>query len=182
MQSLENTKQSWVRAAALLLPISLVAATQALAGPGGRDECWMTGGGSIFSTLYGGQPRITHGFELRCNLSRNSNLQVNDHAVGGWSFHLEELTAAICIDDPAITPNPPDASFDTFVGEGVGRCKNVGGQERACVIRFTFTDGGEVGGCIRDTAIIEVRDFDDLPLISVSDGYVNCGNHQAHSN
>jgi hypothetical protein len=141
----------------------------------------MTGGGSIFSTLYGGQPRITHGFELRCDLARNSNLQINDHAVGGWSFHLEELTAAICIDDPAITPNPPDATFDTFVGEGIGRCKNVGGQERACVIRFTFTDGGEPGGCVRDAAVIEVRDFDDLPLISVSDGYVDCGNHQAHS-
>lgn len=175
-----DSKRNLIRAAALLLPATLLAAS-ALAAPGGRANCWMTGGGSIFSTLYGGEPRITHGFELRCDLRRNSNLQVNDHAVGGWDFHLLELTAAICIDDPAITPNPPDADFDTFVGEGIGRCKNVGGQERACVARWTFTDGGERGGCIRDTAVIEVRDFDDNVLISVSDGYVDCGNHQAHS-
>lgn len=180
MQSIKHNKQSLIRAA-LLLPVSLAAAT-AIAGPGGgaRNDCWMTGGGSIFSLQYGGQPRITHGFVVRCDGSK-SNLQVNDHADSGWNFHLADLTAAICIDDPALEPNPPDANFDTFVGEGVGTCKNVGGESRGCVIRFTFTDGGEIGGCVRDTAIIEVRDFDDNPLISVSDGYVSCGNHQAHS-
>src|SRR5690349_25157664 len=119
-----------IRVLALLLPIGLVAASSAVAG--GRSNCWMTGGGSIFSLAYGGDPGITHGFELRCDLSRNSNLQVNDHAVGGWDFHLKQLTSAVCIDDPAITPNPPDANFDTFIGEGTGVCRNVGGQSVAC--------------------------------------------------
>jgi hypothetical protein len=169
-----------IRVLALLLPIGLVAASSAVAA--GRSNCWMTGGGSIFSMAYGGDPRITHGFELRCDLSRNSNLQVNDHAVGGWSFHLKQLTSAVCIDDPAITPNPPDANFDTFIGEGTGVCRNVGGQSVACVARWVFTDGGERGGCIRDTAIIEVVDANtSATLIQVSDGYVDCGNHQAHS-
>lgn len=179
---MNTKKRNLSRLAALLLPLGLVVATQALAAPGSRANCWMTGGGSIFSLAYGGEPRITHGFELRCDLRRNSNLQINDHAVGGWDFHLLELTGAICIDDPAIEPNPPDASFDTFVGEGTGRCRNVGGVERACVARWTFTDGGERGGCVRDTAIIEVVDaLNNDVLISVSDGYVDCGNHQAHS-
>jgi hypothetical protein len=142
----------------------------------------MTGGGSIFATQYGGEPRITHGFELRCDLRRNSNLQINDHAAGGWDFHLVDLTNAICLDDPAITPNPPDADFDTFVGEGVGRCKNTGGVEVNCYIAFTFTDGGERGGCIRDGASLEVRSNEtDEVLISAYNEYLDCGNHQAHS-
>jgi hypothetical protein len=178
---LKNNKRNLSRAAALVVPLALVTTMQALAAPGGRLNCWMTGGGSIFATQYGGEPRITHGFELRCDLSRNSNLQINDHAVGGWAFHLEDLTSAICIDDPAITPNPPDAEFDTFVGEGDGICRNTAGQARSCTIRFTFTDGGERGGCIRDGATLEVRDLNNVLLISAFNEYLDCGNHQAHS-
>jgi hypothetical protein len=171
-----------VRFAALLLPIALVAGSGTVAANGGGfSRGWMTGGGSIFSLAYGGDPRITHGFELRCDL-RRSNLQINDHAVGGWDFHLKDLTSAICMDDPAIEPNPPDASFDTFIGEGTGVCRNTGGQSVACVARWIFTDGGERGGCVRDTAVIEVVDANtNDTLIEVSDGYVDCGNHQAHS-
>ncbi len=145
----------------------------------GRSNCWMTGGGSIFDaagnrTDYSG--RVTHGFVLHCDPRNSDNLQINDHA-SGQSFHLEDLTSAICIDDPAIEPNPPDAVFDTFVGEGTGRCKQ---PDRDCTARWTFTDGGEVGGCLRDTAVIEVSDANGV-VFSVS-GDVDCGNHQAHSN
>jgi hypothetical protein len=98
-----------------------------------------------------------------------------DH-VTGQSFHLDTLTGAICQDDPSIEPNPPDATFDTFTGQGTGRCKQ---PDRPCTVTFTFTDGGERGGCVRDTALIEVRDADGV-VFSVS-GDVDCGNHQAHT-
>jgi hypothetical protein len=144
----------------------------------GRFECWMTGGGSIFETDgnvvdYSG--RVTHGFVVHCDPRNSDNLQVNDHA-SGQSFHMEELTSATCIDDPNLEPNPPDASFDTFVGEGTGRCKQ---PDRDCTVQFIFTDGGEVGGCVRDTALITVSDANGV-VFSVS-GDVDCGNHQAHS-
>ncbi len=144
-----------------------------------RQDCWMTGGGSIFDTAgnqvdYEG--RVTHGFVLHCDPRNSDNLQINDHE-SGQSFHLLNLDTAICIDDPGIEPNPPDALFDTFVGEGTGRCKQ---PDRACTARWTFTDGGERGGCLRDTAVIEVSDAGGI-VFSVS-GDVDCGNHQAHSN
>jgi len=149
----------------------------------GRPDCWMTGGGSIFpfNVQYGGDDRITHGFVVHCTPRNSDNLQVNDHATGN-SFHMTNLESAICIDDPAIEPNPPDASFDTFVGQGTGRCNlaGQGGPGVPCTVRFTFTDGGERGGCLRDTAIIEVRDENGNVVISVA-GDVDCGNHQAHS-
>ena len=144
-----------------------------------RSQCWMTGGGSIFAAEYGGGQRFTHGFQLDCVPRRNDTLQVNDHGTG-WNFHLDDVTSAICIDDPGLEPNPPEASFDTYVGQGNGICRNVGGEARSCWATWTFTDGGEIGGCLRDTAIIEVRDNDDNLLIGVS-GDVDCGNHQAHS-
>ena len=144
-----------------------------------RSQCWMTGGGSIFATEWGGEQRFTHGFQLDCEPRRNDTLQINDHGTG-WNFHLDEVIAAICIDDPGISPNPPDAEFDTYVGQGNGICRNVGGEARSCWAMWTFTDGGGIGGCLRDTAIIEVRDEDGNLLIGVS-GDVDCGNHQAHS-
>ena len=159
-----------------LLAVAMLT-TVVLAAP--RSGCWMTGGGSILATEYGGQPRITHGFELDCVPRNSDNLQVNDHGTG-WSFHLGNVDSAICIDDPAISPNPPDATFDTYVGRGTGICRNVGGESRSCTARWTFTDGGEVGGCLRDTAIVEVRDENGNELIAIS-GDVDCGNHQAHS-
>jgi hypothetical protein len=63
----------------------------------------MTGGGSIFDTTgsevaYTG--RTTHGFEIHCDTR---------------------------FDDPTISPNPPDASFDTFVGVGVGKYNGTPG-------------------------------------------------------
>ena|SRR2546423_2890214 len=139
----------------------------------GKDNCWMTGGGSIFDVDYGG--RVTHGFVLHCVPRNSDNLEIVDHA-SGQSFHLEQVTSAICQDDPAIDPNPPDATFDTFTGEGTGRCKQ---PDRPCTATWTFTDGGEPGGCVRDTALIEVRDANGI-VFSVS-GDVDCGNHQAHS-
>jgi len=118
---------------------------------------------------------VTHGFVLHCDPRRSDNLQVVDHYINE-SFHLQELWSAHCSDDPGIEPNPPDALFDTITGVGFGRCRQ---PARDCVVYFTFTDGGEPGGCVRDTADIQVFDDDGL-VISVT-GDVDCGNHQAHS-
>jgi len=165
-------KSTWVVAGGLALTLGVGVAFAV------RSNCWMTGGGSIFDengeVVYGG--RVTHGFVLHCEPRNSDNLQVNDH-VSGQSFHLEEVTSANCSDDPGIEPNPPDAFFDTYVGTGTGRCKQ---PERPCTIRWTFTDGGEPGGCVRDTAFIEVSDAGGVVFTITGD--VDCGNHQAHSN
>jgi hypothetical protein len=145
-----------------------------------RSNCWMTGGGSIFDqrgeVVYEG--RITHGFEVHCSPRRSDNLEINDH-VSGQSFHMEDLLSANCSDDPTIEPNPPDAFFDTFQGYGRGRCKQ---PDRPCEVYFTFTDGGERGGCLRDTASILVREIGSGTTVISITGDVDCGNHQAHSN
>lgn len=177
---LRNEQKWFIMAVAVSLAVSLGGLNPSSVLAGRRSNCWMTGGGSIFEVDYGGDPRVTHGFVLHCNPRNSDNLQINDHG-SGWSFHLITLLQAICTDDAAIEPNPPDATFDTFTGQGPGRCKNAGGEERACTATWIFTDGGEPGGCVRDTAIIEVVDNDGNTLISVSEGNVDCGNHQAHS-
>jgi hypothetical protein len=184
-------KRRLLKSAVLVLAMSLVvtaylggiAPSPALAGGGAGHggpfkDCWMTGGGSIFDRYeYGG--RVTHGFVLHCTPRNSDNLQIVDHAIN-TSFHLQTLTSATCEDNPAIEPNPPDATFDTFMGVGTGRCKQPGGIDFPCTATWTFTDGGEVGGCVRDTALIVVRDENGAEVFSVS-GDVDCGNHQAHS-
>ena len=148
---------------------------------------WMTGGGSIFypngkDLAYGGQigsdGRVTHGFVVHCTPRHSDNLEIVDHSTG-LNFHLLDLTATACTDDPTIEPNPPDAAFDTFEGWGNGRCKSVSGRWQPCSIHFVFTDGGERGGCLRDTAYILIKDQSDNTLLYI-DNDVDCGNHQAH--
>lgn len=146
---------------------------------------WMTGGGSIYAyptIAYGGQVgstgRVTHGFVVHCTPRHSDNLEIIDHSTG-LNFHMKDLTYAECWDDPGIEPNPPDAAFDTFHGWGDGRCKiPPDNQWQTCSIEFIFTDGGERGGCIRDTAYINISaESGDLLIIG---GVVDCGNHQAH--
>ena len=103
--SMKHDRKKLLRVAAMAIPTGLLIATYAVAG--GRSNCWMTGGGSIFAVEYGGEQRITHGFVVHCSPRNSDNLEVNDHGTG-WHFHMDDLTSAICIDDPAITPNPPD--------------------------------------------------------------------------
>lgn len=155
------------------------------------ENGWMTGGGSIFPTdgrvvTYGGQVsddgRVTHGFVLHCTPRNSDNLQVVDHG-SKRIFHLETLDRAFCYNDPLITPDPPDANFDTFFGSGHGRCKEPDGHWLPCKARWKFTDGGERGGCVRDTAAITVRleNSNSVDPFIFIDGNVDCGNHQAHS-
>ncbi|MBI4344161.1 MAG: VWA domain-containing protein [Euryarchaeota archaeon] len=129
----------------------------------------MTGGGSVFN----GSMRVTHGFELNCTVSSPSNnLQVNWGK--GNRFHLESLTTATCSNDPAIVPNPPNATFDTYVGNGTGRYNGMPGA----TAHWVFTDAGEPG--TSDSATIHVWDPLGGLVLSVS-GNLSGGNHQAHN-
>jgi hypothetical protein len=126
----------------------------------------MTGGGSVFA----GSLRVTHGFELHCNVSQGpNNLEVNWGK--GNNFHLTNLASASCTDDPAIAPPPPNAGFDTYTGSGTGLCNGL-----AATATWTFTDAGEPGK--NDTAKINITGGCSL---SVS-GNLNSGNQQAHAN
>jgi hypothetical protein len=137
---------------------------QAAAAPGR-----MTGGGSVFTAA--GQ-RVTHGFELHCDAGTlPNNLQVNWGR--GNRFHLGALTSAACSDNPAITPNPPAAGFDTFAGTGTGSYNGVPGA----TITFTFTDAGEPGK--NDYATMVIKDAGGNTVLTVS-GNLNSGNQQAH--
>jgi hypothetical protein len=156
----------------LLITAGLALAVSASAGK--PPDCWMTGGGSIFdsdgSVEYTG--RTTHGMILHCDTRNPNNLQINWE---GNTFHLTDLASAACPDTAGITPNPPDAEFDTFIGFGEGR---LNGDPGATIV-FTFTDAGEPGTA--DTAEITIFDPDGWQVLSIA-GTLTFGNHQAHSN
>lgn len=135
--------------------------------PLSEECCRWTGGGTIDSH----QPRVTHGFELHCNVSHTpNNLEVN---WGGNHFHLDVLTQAVCYDDPAINPNPPNAPCDTIHGFGIGKLNGVSGYH----IEFLFTDAGEPG--IHDFASITIKSPTNVQVLHV-EGYLTHGNQQAH--
>ncbi len=92
----------------------------------------------------------------------------------GNKFHLDNLTTASCSDNPAIEPNPPNASFDTYSGTGTGRYNGASGA----TAEWTFTDAGEPGN--NDTAKIIIKDSNGNIVLSVS-GNLTRGNHQAHN-
>ncbi|MBI3639254.1 MAG: SBBP repeat-containing protein [Thaumarchaeota archaeon] len=140
----------------------------------------MTGGGSILTPAVtsgsgkNNSMRVTHGFELHCDVSQlPNNLEVNWDK--GNKFHLDSLTTVSCTDDPTIIPNPPDAGFDTYVGTGTGSYNGVSGA----TAEWTFTDAGEPGK--NDFAKIVIKDKNNVVVLSVS-GYLNSGNQQAHKN
>lgn len=128
----------------------------------------MTGGGSVSDS---NNKRITHGFTLQCDVINGpNNLQVNWGK--GNTFHLDSLTSATCVNDPAIAPKPPTADFDTYVGTGTGSFNGVSGATATWI----FTDDGEPGK--NDHATIVITDDSGI-VLSVS-GNLHNGNHQAH--
>jgi hypothetical protein len=141
----------------------------------GGTDCRMTGGGSIF-TDGKGSVRVTHGFELRCDIAdHRQNLEINWPGTGKGqnNFHLTSLTDADCFFDPAIgPPNPPKSGFNTFVGAGVGTCNG-----QPAVIRFIFTDAGEPG--TKDTAGYQIA---GACVLGTDETNLTKGNQQAHSN
>lgn len=130
----------------------------------------MTGGGSVFTE---DGMRVTHGFTLHCDDSKESNnLQVNWGK--GNKFHLESLDSAFCSDDPNIDEAPPVAGFDTYEGVGMGRYNGVSGA----TAKWIFTDAGEPGKN-NDYAEITITDAGGNIVLTVS-GTLNSGNQQAH--
>ena len=123
----------------------------------------MTGGGRVLDAGV----RYTHGFQVRCDGSRPSNVQVN------WSkgnrYHLETMTAALCFDDPLIAEGNPAAGFDTFLANGSGRLNGDGGTPSW----FHFTDAEEPGKGV-DLAEFTIG---GAPVVSAT---LESGNHQAH--
>jgi hypothetical protein len=131
---------------------------------------WMTGGGVVRTDDHD----VTHGFRLECDASEKpNNLQVNWDR--GNKFHLESLTSASCTDDPTISPNPPDANFDTYTGTGDGRYNG----ESGATAEWRFTDAGEPGS--DDTMTITIRDSNGNIVLSITNEELDGGNHQAHS-
>ena len=126
----------------------------------------MTGGGSVFM----GEVRFTHGFELHCDVNDlPNNLEVN------WPdnrFHLTALTSVVCTDDPDLHPLPRKAGFDTYTATGVG----LWNGEPGATIEFVFTDDGEPGR--RDYATMTITPAGGSAV--TVDGYLEKGNHQAH--
>ncbi len=101
---------------------------------------FMTGGGKVTNQT----ASATFGFELFCSTtSTPNNLQVNWGK--GNKFHLDKLTGASCTNNPAITPNPPAAGFDTYSGSGSGRYNGTPGataQWTLTSIKFQYGRGG----------------------------------------
>jgi hypothetical protein len=128
----------------------------------------MDGGGSFTS----GNIKVTHGFELHCNISElPNNLEINWDK--GNNFHLDKLISGACSDNPSISEVPPIAGFDTYVGTGTGTFNNVPGY----TVQFTFTDAGEPG--VKDYAKIVIKAPDNTIVLSVQ-GFLTKGNQQAH--
>ena len=131
----------------------------------------MTGGGKQI-TVAG--VKVTRGFTIHCDLILSNNLEINWPDGNNW--HLDKpLESAVCTDDPAITPNPPDAPFDTFTGEGHGSLNGVDGA----FVHFVFKDAGEPGGK-GDQASIQVWDPNGVLVLDVPLSPLDGGNIQAH--
>ena len=151
--------------------VSTVSQTSTSTATISSSNCRMTGGGSIFDPLGTPNTRITHGFEIHCDVTHTPNrIEIN------WAkdkFHLATLTTASCIDDPLLHPGQPAPNgFDTFVGTGVG----VDGK----TIEFTFTDDGEPGKGV-DHAKYVIKGPGGNTLVDAQ-GYLEKGNHQTHNN
>jgi hypothetical protein len=130
----------------------------------------MTGGGS---QIIIGDVKITRGFTIHCDITLSNNIEIN---WPGNKWHLDKpITRAECIDDPAISPEPPPAPFDTFKGEAVG---SLNGQPGSW-IGFTFVDSGEPGGN-NDLAGFRIYAPGGALVLDVPLGFLTKGNLQAH--
>lgn len=129
----------------------------------------MTGGGSI--TAQG--LTVTHGFTSGCTAAPGmpASLQVNWGK--GNKFHLTELDAASCSNDPTISEGQPAAGFDTSQGSGSGRYNGMAGASA----EWTITDAGEPG--TNDRFAIKIKDASGNVVLD-RQGALTKGNNQAH--
>ena len=131
----------------------------------------MTGGGGQITI---GDVFVSRGFTIHCDIVLSNNIEVN------WpdnKFHITRpLTSALCIDDPAISPVPPAAPFDTFIGVAAGEHNGVPGA----TLHFTFVDDGERGGGAHDFASLKIWDANGNVVLDVPLSPLDRGNIQAH--
>ena len=169
MRTIALRKNSLIAASVML---SSVVIPIALAHEPGR----MTGGGSISCTYGDATFRVTHGFELHCAYPEGepaptpNNLQINWGR--GNHFHLTALTSAVCTNNPAISPAPPPAGFNTMQATGTGTLNGA-----PATISFTLTDAGEPGR--NDYFALHVQSAAFQTVLQCGD-FLQGGNHQAH--
>jgi hypothetical protein len=136
----------------------------------------MTGGASLLAVVpVGAEPQIS-GITYCDKSVRPNRLEVNwkDAAGKEQRFHLTEMTSASCSDDPTITPNPPDADFDTHDGQGTGRYNGAAGATAT----WRRQDAGEKGAGF-DRGRIEIKDAGGNVVLDAA-GITLDGNWQAH--
>jgi hypothetical protein len=136
-----------------------------------------TGGARLLATNpAGAEPQIS--VTLHCSTTSNPNrMEVNwkDPATGKEQrFHMTQMTSASCSDDPTITPNPPDASFDTHDGKGNGRLNGVLGA----TAEWRLQDAGERGTGV-DRGNITIKNSSSTTVLQAS-GVTLDGDWQAH--
>jgi len=130
----------------LVVPASLLAwfcGSGRMTGGGKLLQC--TSDGSICVDVTGAtsptSAGVTNGYELHCNGGLPNNLEINDHLSSSFHFHLEILNTANCFDDGLASPNPPQAEFDVFVGQGNGTWSDGKTSIPACA-EWYFVDHG----------------------------------------
>jgi hypothetical protein len=129
----------------------------------------MTGGGVQISI---GNVSISRGFTIHCDIILSNNIEIN---WPGNKWHLDKpITSATCIDDPTISPQPPPAPFDTFIGKATGRLNGVDGSR----LEFTFVDAGEPGR--KDKSQLRIFAPNGTVVLDVPLGFLDHGNLQAH--
>ena len=129
----------------------------------------MTGGGRQITA---GGLSISRGFTIHCDITLSNNIELN---WGKNQWHLEKpITKALCLDDPNIDQRPPNAPFDTFIGEAIGRLNGVDGS----LLKFTFVDAGEPGR--NDLAGFQIWDPNGNLVLTVPLSKLDNGNIQAH--
>lgn len=129
----------------------------------------MTGGGKQITV---GGLSITRGFTIHCDITLSNNIEIN---WGKNQWHLDKpITKALCLDDPNIDQRPPNAPFDTFIGEAIGRLNGANGS----LLKFTFVDAGEPGR--NDLAGFQIWDPSGNLVLNVPLSKLDNGNIQAH--
>jgi hypothetical protein len=140
-----------------------------------KEECTLlgrfTGGGGQEVAV--GDVYVTRGFTLHCDVVLSNNLEIN---WPGNKWHTDKPFPVVqCLDDPAITPNPPSAPVDTYIGEGLGSLNGVPGATAYIVLK----DSGEQGGK-NDFAQIRITDANGVVVLEVPLSALTNGNIQAH--